>query len=99
MISAADPVNLTGIITQDRRIVASHKSALILHRGQCVAAKESGRIEFFASFPADTEYAMRRALQAGTRQRNKQAEPTVVAVGGRVLRQAKREPARYLFRR
>jgi ATP-dependent Lhr-like helicase len=72
VISAADPLNLTGILTKDRRITASHKSSLILQRGKCVAAKESGRIVFFEQFSAGVELAMRRALQTGMKLRRRE---------------------------
>ncbi|MCE9525064.1 MAG: DEAD/DEAH box helicase [Planctomycetales bacterium] len=48
LLSAADPVNLSGIITDGPRIAAMHKNSLILQDGRCVAAKVAGRIEFFA---------------------------------------------------
>lgn len=72
VISAADPLNLTGILTKDRRITASHKSAIILQRGKCVAAKESGRIELFEQFAPGVELAMRRALQTGMKLRRRE---------------------------
>jgi ATP-dependent Lhr-like helicase len=68
VISAADPLNLTGIVTQGQRIAANHKNALILKGGRCVAAKQAGQIEFFAEFDAITTAEMRRALQTGRRQ-------------------------------
>ena len=67
IISAADPVNLCGILTTDARIPATHKNYLILQAGRCVAAKITGRIELYAAVAPDVEAAMRRALQYGRR--------------------------------
>ena len=67
ILSAADPVNLSGIITDGPRIPAMHKNSLILQAGRCVAAKVAGRIEFFAEVEPVTQMAMRRSLQVGRR--------------------------------
>jgi ATP-dependent Lhr-like helicase len=67
VISAADPLNLTGIVTREARIPSTHKNALILQRGRCVAAKVAGEIEFFAEQDTQTAAEMRRALQTGRR--------------------------------
>jgi ATP-dependent Lhr-like helicase len=67
VITAADPLNLSGILTDGPRIAAIQKSALILQRGRCVAAKVAGRIEFFVEVEPTVQVAMRRALQTGQR--------------------------------
>jgi ATP-dependent Lhr-like helicase len=67
ILSAADPVNLSGIITDGPRIPAMHKNSLILQAGRCVAAKVAGRIEFFAEVEPTMQMAMRRSLQVGRR--------------------------------
>jgi ATP-dependent Lhr-like helicase len=67
LVSAVDPVNLSGIITDGPRIPAMHKNSLILQAGRCVAAKVAGRIEFFAEVEPTTQMAMRRSLQVGRR--------------------------------
>ncbi len=67
LLSAVDPVNLSGIITDGPRIPAMHKNSLILQAGRCVAAKVAGRIEFFAEVEPLTQMAMRRSLQVGRR--------------------------------
>ena len=67
ILSAADPVNLSGIITDGPRIPAMHKNSVILQAGRCVAAKVAGRIEFFAEVEPITQMAMRRSLQVGRR--------------------------------
>lgn len=69
LISAADPLNLSGIVTSGPRITATNKNSVIYHRGRCVAAKQAGRIEFFVEVPAEQDLAMRRALQIGRRLR------------------------------
>jgi ATP-dependent Lhr-like helicase len=65
ILSAADPLNLVGVILPGPRVTASQKNYLILQGGRCVAAKQSGQIEFFAEVDRETEAAMRRALQTG----------------------------------
>jgi ATP-dependent Lhr-like helicase len=67
LVSAADPLNLTGIITTTERIPAMHKNALIIQRGRCVAAKVAGRIEFFAEVDPREQLLMRKSLQIGRR--------------------------------
>ena len=65
VLSAADPLNLAGVLFPGARVTASQKNYLILQAGRCVAAKQSGQIEFFAEVDRETEAAMRRALQTG----------------------------------
>ncbi len=77
LISAADPLNLTGIISTTERIAAMHKNALIIQRGRCVAAKVAGRIEFFAEVDPSDQLLMRKSLQIG---RKVHAAPQLAAV-------------------
>lgn len=67
LISAADPVNLAGVVSEGVRVPAMHKNCLILQQGRCVAAKISARIEFYAELDPVTQLTMRRALQVGRR--------------------------------
>src|SRR5213079_3256115 len=67
LISAADPLNLSGVISDGPRIPAMHTNSLVLQNGRCVAAKIAGRIEFFAEMEPVTQMAMRRSLQVGRR--------------------------------
>jgi hypothetical protein len=53
-----------------------HKNCLVLQRGRCVAAKISGRIEFYVEVPPLQQLAMRRSLQVG----HKVQAPQVAAV-------------------
>ena len=68
VISGADPVNLTGIITGQARIKAHPQNTLILQCGRCVAAKQSRQVEFFAEFEPETAAQMQRALLTGRRE-------------------------------
>ncbi|QDU31086.1 ATP-dependent DNA helicase RecQ [Anatilimnocola aggregata] len=65
LISAVDPLNLSGHVTAGPKIPAMHKNCLILQRGRCVAAKISGRIEFYVEVSQMQQLAMRRSLQLG----------------------------------
>jgi ATP-dependent Lhr-like helicase len=69
LISAADPLNLSGVITAGPRIAAMHKNALVLQNGRCVAAKVAGRIEFLADVDAAQAMLMRKSLQVGRKVR------------------------------
>ncbi len=65
LISAVDPLNLSGHITAGPKVPAMHKNCLVLQRGRCVAAKVSGRIEFYVEVSPLQQLAMRRSLQLG----------------------------------
>lgn len=65
LLSAADPLNLTGLLDAGPRIPSSHKNALVLQNGQCVAAKIAGRIELRETLDPSEELRIRRSLQVG----------------------------------
>ena len=65
LISAVDPLNLSGIVTDGPRISAMHKNALILQNGRCVVAKQADQIVFIEHVSQEVAVAMRRALQTG----------------------------------
>ncbi len=64
VISAADPLNLVGIVTPGRRIPASHKAALVLQNGRCVGVKQAGAVTWENSLEgaerSEIEHALRR---------------------------------------
>jgi ATP-dependent Lhr-like helicase len=75
VISAADPLNLFGIITRGDRIAAegsifggdkipSSRSVMMVVQGaDIVATREGHEIQFYKTLPPDVEGAMREALQ------------------------------------
>jgi ATP-dependent Lhr-like helicase len=69
LISAADPLNLSGVIGAGPRIAAMHKNALVLQNGRCIAAKVAGRIEFLAEIDPTQQLAIRKSLQVGRKVR------------------------------
>jgi ATP-dependent Lhr-like helicase len=69
LISAADPLNLAGILTDGPRIPAQHKSALVLQNGRCIATKIAGRIELLAEIDPAQQLLIRKSLQVGRRLR------------------------------
>jgi ATP-dependent Lhr-like helicase len=75
LLSAADPLNLAGIITEGPRIAAMHKNALVVQNGRCVAAKIAGRIEFFAEVEPAQQLLIRKSLQVGRKIRPAPASP------------------------
>jgi ATP-dependent Lhr-like helicase len=76
LVSAADPLNLAGVITSGPRIPSVHKNALVLQRGRCVAAKIAGRIEFLAEIEPSQQFLIRKSLQMG-RQVHAAAIPSI----------------------
>ncbi len=65
VISAADPMNLFGVVTDDPRIPATHRNALIVRGGRLVASRQAGVAEFRESFDEATQWAMRRSMTLG----------------------------------
>jgi ATP-dependent Lhr-like helicase len=68
VLSAADPLNLAGIITSQARLTANPRNAFVLHGGRVVAMKQGGQVEFLEPVPGVLQYHMRRALQIGYRE-------------------------------
>jgi ATP-dependent helicase Lhr and Lhr-like helicase len=67
VISAADPVNLFGVITPGPRIAATHRNALVVQAGRLVASRGAGTAEFYEPLDEATQWAMRRAMTLGRR--------------------------------
>ena len=89
LISAADPLNLAGILTDGPRIAAQHKSALVVQNGRCVATKIAGRIEMIAEVDPSQQMLIRKSLQVG----RKLHPPAATPPEPHVFRQpAAREP-------
>jgi len=65
LISAADPLNLSGVIGEGPRIAAMHKNCLVVQNGRCIAAKVAGRIEFLADVDPAEQLLIRKSLQVG----------------------------------
>jgi ATP-dependent Lhr-like helicase len=61
-ISAADPLNLAGIVTSGDRIRAVARSRIAYRDGVPIAVKEGGVVRELASLDADTIQAARTAL-------------------------------------
>jgi len=68
VISAADPVNLFGVITADARVPATHRNALIVRGGKLIATRQAGVAEFFEPLDEATTWTMRRAMTTGRRE-------------------------------
>jgi ATP-dependent Lhr-like helicase len=67
VLSAADPLNLMGILTTEGRLPATHKNAFVLRNGRVAATLEAGRIEFHETLDAAAQWEMRGALIRGKR--------------------------------
>jgi hypothetical protein len=68
VVSAADPVNQAGVVTDEPRVSAIAANSMILWGGRCIAAMQGSRIEFFVAQPPEIASKMRHALQTGRRQ-------------------------------
>jgi ATP-dependent Lhr-like helicase len=68
VLSAADPLNLVGILTPEARIASIHRNRLLLTDGLPIAALEGGEVRRLAQSPFDEEHLKsllaRRSLRA-----------------------------------
>jgi ATP-dependent Lhr-like helicase len=67
VISAADPLNLIGILHPGNKLPATHKNAFILRDGVVIAMKEASQVDFLADLDLVTQAELRRALMLGKR--------------------------------
>ena len=72
VVSAADPLNLLGVVTDHPRLPSSHKSALIWQDGRPIAFKRGREIVFLEEVPEARKIEMSAALQIGRRAEEKQ---------------------------
>ncbi len=61
-ISAADPLNLVGIITPGGRITAHTSNRILYHNGEPVAVLEAGDTKFLVGLPRAMEWKAKAAL-------------------------------------
>ncbi len=61
-ISAADPLNLTGIMTPGRRIPAYSGNRILYRDGIPIAVREANEIQFLVEPEADKKWALQNAL-------------------------------------
>lgn len=67
VLSAADPLNLIGILTDTAKLPATHKNGFILRDGEVIATKEASQVEFTGESDLYLQAEMRRALLLGRR--------------------------------
>ena len=65
VISAADPLNLFGVITPERRVPAMANNCLLIARGRLLAIREAGTVEYLLETDGESAFCMRRALVRG----------------------------------
>lgn len=63
VISAVDPLNLTGIITQEPRVPAIHTYTLALADGRLIASRQAGEVQYHAEIPGDRATELTRRLR------------------------------------
>jgi ATP-dependent Lhr-like helicase len=63
VVSAADPLNLSGILDEGPRLPATHLNSLALCDGRMVATQQAGEIRFHASLSQEIEVEMVRRLR------------------------------------
>jgi ATP-dependent Lhr-like helicase len=78
VISAADPVNLFGVITPGVRVPATHRNALVVQSGRVIATRVAGVAEFHAPVEVATAWSMRKAMTLGRRP-SEETAPGLVA--------------------
>ena len=61
-LSAADPLNLMGILTPGRRVAALAGNRVLYRDGVPVATQEGGQVQFLAEVPASEQWLLRNAL-------------------------------------
>jgi ATP-dependent Lhr-like helicase len=68
IVSAADPLNLSGIVIEGPRIPATHRNLLALWGGRCVAARRGGEVEFYVEdLDEETRRRLRESLESPRR--------------------------------
>ncbi len=63
IISAADPLNLAGIITDEPRVNSKHTSTLALRDGRLIASQQSGLVDFHDEISDELAADMSRRLK------------------------------------
>jgi ATP-dependent Lhr-like helicase len=63
ILSAADPLNLTGIVLPGPRLPAVAGNALVLGGGQVVAVRQAGEVRIAASVTAERTEELLKELQ------------------------------------
>jgi ATP-dependent Lhr-like helicase len=61
-VSAADPLNVVGIITPGNRITSHTSNRILYHDGVAVASLESGETKFLVELSRATEWKAKAAL-------------------------------------
>ncbi len=67
LLSAADPLNLHGMLTDEPRLPATHKNALVVRAGKRLAMRQAGTTTLSAPLDPMELGMIRRALQVGAR--------------------------------
>ncbi|MBX3438226.1 MAG: hypothetical protein KF861_12095, partial [Planctomycetaceae bacterium] len=67
LISAVDPLNLTGVLTAQARVPSRPSNSIVLWYGQPVAAIESGELTIFEECPADWRAEIARRCEHADR--------------------------------
>ena len=63
VVSAADPLNLVGIVSPGARVPATRGNRLVFHNGQLIATLQSGDVHFLKTFPEKIQEKLSRALK------------------------------------
>jgi ATP-dependent Lhr-like helicase len=64
VISAADPLNLVGIVTRDLRVPATRGNRVLFRNGRPIAARESRRVRWLTTVDEETALLATRLLTA-----------------------------------
>jgi ATP-dependent helicase Lhr and Lhr-like helicase len=61
-LSAADPLNLAGILTPGARVAALAGNRVLLQDGVPIAVQAGGEVQFLSDLPAPEQWRIRKAL-------------------------------------
>jgi ATP-dependent Lhr-like helicase len=89
VISAADPLNLAGILAAGPRVPAKTRNALALVDGRLVGVQKAGHVEFYESLSAEMLADLTRALRVSTIVRRRHAAGQYASVPQRRLAKTK----------
>jgi len=79
VLSAADPLNLFGIITAGARVAATNRNAIVVQAGRLMAAQQAGHVEFYEPVDLTVQWEMRRAMAVGRRREPTAEDPHLPA--------------------
>ena len=63
LISTADPLNLTGVITPGKRVSSNHKNYIAYKQGKPIAVLQKNEVEYLTQMNEETQWEIRNKLE------------------------------------